>query len=118
MAKRIEALIVCFSVIVWLLPLGVFIKPSEEKVACGGKRALHMCTMNMKARTQDSGQGLKITSGSGQIDKQNPASGGGNDYVLNSRIRMDREWRSWCVAQDPILRRSILPSGIEHVPKH
>jgi len=28
----------------WLLPLGVFITPSQEKIACGGKRAICLCS--------------------------------------------------------------------------
>ncbi len=36
-----------FTIIVfflWLLPLGVFIKASQEKIACGGKRAICLCS--------------------------------------------------------------------------
>ncbi len=28
----------------WLLPLGIFIKPAQEKIACGGKRAICLCS--------------------------------------------------------------------------
>lgn len=36
---------------IWILPLGVFIKPSQEKKICGGQRAICMCSHMMTKQT-------------------------------------------------------------------
>lgn len=46
------------------MPLGAFIKPSQEKTACDGKRPFHMCSM-MKAPVKKSPPpGVSIQSAS------------------------------------------------------
>jgi hypothetical protein len=37
--------------LVWILPLGIFIKPDEEKLACNGKRAICMCSHLLAKQT-------------------------------------------------------------------
>lgn len=41
---RLSSLFITLCVFTWFLPLGAFIKPSQEKLACDGQRAFHMCT--------------------------------------------------------------------------
>ena len=41
--EKIIILIFIISFILWILPLGFFIKPSQEKFACDGQRAICMC---------------------------------------------------------------------------
>ncbi|HTL70136.1 MAG TPA: hypothetical protein VL404_02475 [Candidatus Eisenbacteria bacterium] len=41
--RRATAFVALWALAAWVLPLGAFIKPSMEKIACGGHRAFHMC---------------------------------------------------------------------------
>lgn len=41
--KQLISLLTALMLFIWILPLGVFIKPSQEKSACGGLRAVCMC---------------------------------------------------------------------------
>jgi hypothetical protein len=116
MRKIIPLLAVCLFFI-WLLPLGVFIKPSQEKIACGGQRAICLCSnaaSNAK-KTPTGGYGLKTNSS----NKESSASNGkaGHEYLVlnpfvvnNSAIRLDQD--SMFVAyRNPYLKL------IEHIPK-
>ncbi len=81
----------CFCL--WILPLGVFIKPSQEGTACGGKRAFHMCSMEMgKARPTESSQKISFTnaSGSGQQGKSSTGTSG-DDFVIVNQGRSSLE---------------------------
>lgn len=42
--SRASALFTLTVFFVWILPLGVFIKPWQEKAACGGQRAICLCS--------------------------------------------------------------------------
>jgi hypothetical protein len=41
--KRLLASLLLLGFILWVLPLGYFIKPSQEKSICDGQRGLCMC---------------------------------------------------------------------------
>lgn len=44
MTNRPFSIFILSAVFLWLMPLGAFIKPSQEATVCGGLRAFHMCT--------------------------------------------------------------------------
>ena len=69
----------------WMLPLGAFIKPSQEKTACDGKRAFHMCSMmSGKIRPASSGRvALAAASHFGPGAKSSAA--GGDDFLPVSK---------------------------------
>jgi hypothetical protein len=81
---RTAASILTLCMFLWVLPLGNFIKTSQEKSACGGGRAMHMCTMGMgkvKAPTSDASK-ISFTN-PGSVEKTNKPSSGsaGNDFA-------------------------------------
>ncbi len=63
--KRITALFSLVTVILWLMPLGAFIKPSQEKTACDGKRAFHMCSMMAQTSEKSDTVSITVPSGAG-----------------------------------------------------
>jgi hypothetical protein len=80
---RIIASFLILSFIFWILPLGFFIKPSQQKLACDGQRAICMChafvpKMNDKAMEA----GLVIKSAPGP-NNENPSSGG--SYFISAK---------------------------------
>ena len=86
--KRVRKGIALFSLLalgLWLLPLGAFIKASEEAVACGGKRAFHCCMMSGKVHTDNSGKVSFSNAGSAEKTAKSSAAGG-DDFVSSSAI--------------------------------
>jgi hypothetical protein len=60
---------------VWLLPLGVFIKPSQEKVVCDGQRAICMCHAFVpKASDKAMEPGINLKAGASS-NKENSSAG-------------------------------------------
>ena len=60
--KQLLILFLLISFILWVLPLGVFIKPSLQKLACDGQRAICMCHAMLpkaSAKAMDAGSSLK-----------------------------------------------------------
>jgi hypothetical protein len=114
--KRSIASFLIIGFILWVLPLGVFIKPSQEKFACDGQRAMCMCHIFMPKspdNAMESGAALKAGS---SANKEN-ASGGGNYFVsakptlaLNSPFASFFENQHHCY-NDPYL------ATLEYVPK-
>lgn len=91
MRKFVSSLSV-ITILVWVLPLGVFIKPSQEKTVCGGKRAFHMCHM-AKASATSQNESTKITLNTAGQSGQEKEKGGssGNEMQLDEITRSARE---------------------------
>ena len=91
MAKRLLTSFVVLCVFSWLMPLGAFIKPGQEEMACGGKRAFHMCSCMGK---MGSGSPVKpgINSASGFNENAKSSASGGDDlFISNSNILFARQ---------------------------
>ena len=69
----------------WLMPLGAFIRPSQEKTACDGQRPFHMCSMAGKIRADDAGFSSKVnfTNASGVNAGAKYSASQGNDFLLS-----------------------------------
>lgn len=75
---RLFSLFLSVALSAWLLPLGAFIKPSQEKIACGGNRAMHMCSMNDPARVNtDTSDKVTFSSAGAERTQKPPASDDG-----------------------------------------
>ena len=102
----------------WLLPLGVFIAPSQQKWVCGGQRAICMCeSIPKKALSKNSlsGESVKAVSGV-QKDQRGPT--GASYAFIASHDPFD--WVSQSVfSNDRIESHYLNPSLIilDHVPK-
>ena len=103
----------------WLLPLGVFIKPSQEKTACDGQRPFHMCSMIAKVRTDALGSSSKVnlTNADGTGAGAKYSASDGNDLVLNVKTAgesiTNRKFYEFLIHSSyPLILRSF-----EHVPK-
>ena len=77
------ALFLVLSFILWILPLGYFIKPSMQKLACDGQRAMCMCHAfihKITDKAMEAGLAFKSVPAS---NKENPSSG--NNYFVSAR---------------------------------
>jgi hypothetical protein len=103
---------------IWILPLGFFIKPYQEKVACGGQRAICLCS-NMQAKVKSNpieGFGLKANSSS---NKETNASGGGTGHYYLAAHLPIQDNLAMLALNDSMLLAYRNPSlrSIEHIPK-
>ncbi len=79
--RKLTASFAALAMLLWVLPLGNFIKPSQEKSACGGGRAFHMCSMMSKARpVSDTGK-IAFTNASSVEKTAKSSASAGNDLL-------------------------------------
>ncbi len=110
------ATVICFSV--WILPLGNFIKLSEEKTACGGNRAFHMCSMmTPKVHPVGDSQKVTFTSTSGVEKTQKSAAAGGNDFFSAASFAGTPDLISKFSESDLIFPSKVFYFSIDPVPK-
>lgn len=102
---------------IWILPLGVFIKPSQEKMTCGGKRAICMCSHAKVTQSQSKaieGFGMKANSN----NKESSAAGGSGHYFLTAHLPMLNELTMRALNDTMLLAyRNPFLRSIEHIPK-
>jgi hypothetical protein len=114
--KKVLPLILLICFILWIAPLGFFIKPSQQKLACDGQRAFCMCHVMMtKSSDHAMETGIALKEGS-STNKEN-SSGGGNDFI-SSRPTVALTFPStlFLINQHPCYISPFLAS-LEHVPK-
>lgn len=103
---------------IWILPLGVFIKPAQEAKACGGQRAVCLCS-HADAKTAKAVSALGFQKGGVSANKEAASSGGGAGHYFMASTQMALktlsilEWREAVLLtyQNPSLRST------DHVPK-
>ena len=102
---------------IWIIPLGVFIKPSQEKNVCDGQRAMCMCHFSY-AKVKSSpivGFGFKSNSGS---NKESSGSSGSGNYFLASNFHVANALQICFLNHEKVLNY-LNPSimAFEPVPK-
>jgi len=104
--------------IVWLLPLGYFIKPSQEKTVCDGQRAICMCSVHFAHKAPFNPlAGIATANSNG--NKEAPSNGGGAGNYFESNLSVLSVTHSSIL---PDFRVELIPSlqfinPIEHVPR-
>jgi len=68
--------------LIWILPLGYFIKPSQEKIACDGQRGICMCCCHIFKKVSP-GKVMLSCSTQG-TSKEASSSGGASNYFLST----------------------------------
>ena len=114
---RLIYFIICIVFIAWLLPLGVFIKPSEEQIACGGQRAICMCHMQT-AKAKQSIPGVFILTANQGSHKETHSSVSGSNYYVAAHqdvLLIAKVFDPFDVSSHAIAL--LAARGIEHVPK-
>ncbi len=104
-------ILVCFCL--WIIPLGIFIKPASEQKTCGGQRAICLCS-----HTKDKSSSAKPMMVNPGINKEEVPSGGSNGhYILTASKRMDPLMRSKFFDHSVSQYSLIVCKSIEHIPK-
>lgn len=101
---------------IWILPLGVFIRPSDAKRFCNGQRAVCLCA-HLVAKHKSSTVKI-VTAKHGGAEKESPASGGGGiHYLVVGKSGLPGLSLSRYFEKTSSLYSLVVPLSIEHVPK-
>ncbi len=115
--RSISVILTAALFFLWILPLGVFIKPSQEKVACDGQRAICMCSHAKANKIVKAIEGFNIKSNPNSSKESNVSSSAGHYYLtsqnyVNQVLHISLIEDAMFVAyRNPSLKL------IEHIPK-
>ena len=119
--RQTKILILIFMAICyisWIQPLGIFIKPSQEKFVCGGKRAICMCGHEGSQAKAKAMQGFALQNNSNNSEETN-VSGGLNLYCLPSGIEIQRNLCAVVLSAGANFDyQNTYYKSIDHVPKN
>ncbi len=102
----------------WILPLGFFIKPDQEKTACGGLRAVCMCSMGTSAVQNKPIEGYSIKSVSVDGRVRSVTGVGGASYLTQSAPVIEMRQAQYIDLNELIVYyKNPLHSPADHVPK-
>lgn len=95
----------------WILPLGAFIKPYQEALICGGKRAICLCSH----KSVKSSPGLMIVNPG--VQKESSPGGASHDFIAQIK-----SWANRPGVLDYRMEMTqsyyfLLQRSLEHVPK-
>lgn len=102
---------------IWILPLGIFIKPSQEKVVCNGQRAICLCShLIAKQEAKNAGKAIYKVSGTAQKEQNGPGGSSHHFLVVQKKNQINRQLSSYHQQQSFPYSFLVIRS-IEHVPK-
>ena len=115
--RNIVAATTALLFLIWILPLGIFFKPSQEQIACNGQRAICLCS-HLMAKQEAKNVGKTIYKGSGSSQKEQNGSGGSsNQFLLTQKKNQSNNQISLYHRQQSILYSLLVVRSIDHVPK-
>jgi hypothetical protein len=102
---------------IWILPLGVFVLPSREKMFCGGKRAIclcsHLITKQAAKQTRET-----VYKGSAETQKEHNGPGGANHhFLLIRRNNPTHQYPASHIQQQAFFYSLLVCRSVEHVPR-
>ena len=114
--RKIFASITILLFSIWILPLGVFIQPSKEKLACDGQRAICLCSHLIAKSADNLGQSsIKSFSSS---HKEEGSSGSAGHYFLTATLDKKNNLAAVALIYDNMsLHTYQFFRAIEHIPK-
>jgi hypothetical protein len=112
--KKIFISILAFSFTLWIMPLGIFIKPSQQKLACDGQRAICMCHAFIPKADISIDSGVMLKAGS----PTNNASSSAGNYFVSTKPLLVLQARTGFLFESPhFCYKSPFIISLEHVPK-
>jgi hypothetical protein len=115
MQRTISIFLSCVFLL-WLLPLGVFISPSKEKLLCDGQRAVCLCShaSSVKAKNEDAGKTMVKAVSPAQKES---SSSSGNFYLApRSQNNVQYVTRAFFLRHKNFYNL-VVSKPVEHVPK-
>ena len=115
--KRFISLFSIVAISLWILPLGAFIKPSQEKTACGGNRAFHMCTGMSQPQKDSTPRKTAFTSNVGVEKTNSSAAGAGTHFLTAGTLTGPRDNSARFLELNLIFPRQVFFLTPEPIPK-
>lgn len=116
--KKFSAAFLTLTLFLWLMPLGTFIKPSQEKTACDGQRPFHMCSM-MAGKAEASGTKGKIVLANPTSGPQaKSAASGGDEFLPALDLFVHRSETRYHFQSERLIPQTRFLSPVEHPPQH
>lgn len=73
--KRFLSFVTAALFLIWIMPLGVFVKPTQEESFCNGRRAVCLCShLVAKNATKNAQKNFKQTTQRSAKEESNPFS--------------------------------------------
>ncbi len=102
----------------WLLPLGFFIKSSQEKIVCNGQRAICMCHMVLIKTHSTLLAGELFKAATAHQHERGPSVGGVSTVFTVAQLFDINQRAGLCFFDDNALSyRNPYIALFEHVPK-
>ena len=112
------SVIILFVFVSWLLPLGIFIKPSQEKIACDGQRAICMCSHSGGALASKSRSGETVVKFNPGAHKEEHGSFSASQYYFaTNHSNKNSHIASLHFLRQLSLYQLLICHLIDHVPK-
>jgi len=102
--------------LIWILPLGVFIRPSDAKKFCDGQRPVCLCP-KLLAKKKSPQVKLVAAQHAGVEKEASSPSGGGHYYLAAGKSGISGPLLSKYFQETSSLYSFVVPRSIEHVPK-
>ena len=113
---KVVSVFLLFVFFLWIVPLCVFIKPSDETKTRGGQRAICLCT-HAPDKQHKVAAGVLLKSASG-THKEEGTSGGGSHQFLAARFSNHLALTKFRLLHEEFLSlQSAFLKPIDHVPK-
>jgi hypothetical protein len=101
---------------IWILPLGVFIKPGQEQLACNGQRAICLCSSHLAKNTEQTA--VKVFSpGASHAHEKSPSSGSSHDFLASNSLNDFIEQQSALMFSPVASYQFNLVKALDPVPK-
>jgi hypothetical protein len=113
--RRLVSSILMFVFVSWLLPLGVFIKPSQEKIFCGGQRAICLCS-HMKTKNKNA-EAVKTIAKTNTGAQKEESSGSSHHYDVLLRLASSAQNAAAQFTRPAFLYQILVSRPVEHIPK-
>ncbi len=114
---RVMCVIILLCFFIWILPLGAFIRVTDEQEVCGGQRAICLCSHHL-AKNKSSSHGKVVIVNPGGVNKEAGSAGGpGHDFLLENRKDIANSSISNYFEKIPNLYNLLISKSIDHVPK-
>ena len=114
--SRIFSILTLPAFFLWIIPLGVFIKTSQEGKICGGQRAICLCSANFHNKPVKNIKPMLVNAG--QVSKESSSSSGANREFFTAKFFLNTLFtqQTFCLL-DPHPTAALFIKSIEHVPK-
>ncbi len=102
---------------IWILPLGVFIKPEKAKKACNGQRAICLCSHLIAKKMVKRGAKILVKNATSSNKEANGPGGASHYFILGLANQKNILQDIFLLKNENYLYSSLFYKSIEHIPK-